>query len=146
MSRTPSHRVPPGLPVIPSWILYIPSLLTTFLRNVPPPSPSSNAIHTFQKFTSLTLAHTYPLSLSPLLLPKTKEAPLTVHPFTPLYLNSHAYTMCNVTKNYYIYEQCQDPGLHFVRTSMDGAGSPPCPAGPHERYIVQPGACPLCHS
>lgn len=54
-------------------------------------------------------------------------------------------TMCNVTKNYYIYEQCLDPGLHFTRTSMDGEGSPPCSKGPHERYIVQPGTCPLCH-
>lgn len=54
-------------------------------------------------------------------------------------------TMCNVTKNYYIYEQCNDPGLHFVRTSMDGNTLQKCPQGPHERYIVQPGRCPLCH-
>lgn len=53
--------------------------------------------------------------------------------------------MCNVTKNYYIYEQCQDPSVHFVGTSMDEGDTPPCPAGPHERYIVQPGICPLCH-
>lgn len=53
--------------------------------------------------------------------------------------------MCEVVKNYYIYEQCQEPSLHFVRTSMDGAGTTPCPGGPHERYIVQPGVCPLCH-
>lgn len=59
--------------------------------------------------------------------------------------NNKPLAMCNVTKNYYIYEQCQDPSLHFVRTTMDGAGTPTCPRGPHERYIVQPGACPLCH-
>ncbi|KAF3769331.1 hypothetical protein M406DRAFT_250051 [Cryphonectria parasitica EP155] len=53
--------------------------------------------------------------------------------------------MCNVTKNYYIYEHCNDPGLHFTRTSMDGDKSRKCPQGPHERFIVQPGRCPLCH-
>ncbi|PSR82264.1 hypothetical protein BD289DRAFT_371499 [Coniella lustricola] len=53
--------------------------------------------------------------------------------------------MCSVTKNYYIYEHCNDPGLHFISTSMDDASTPPCPQGPHERYIVQPGKCPLCH-
>ncbi|KAI1181552.1 hypothetical protein F5B17DRAFT_271052 [Nemania serpens] len=52
--------------------------------------------------------------------------------------------MCNFTKNYYIYTSCQDPGAHFFRTSIDGSRQTACPRGPHERYIVEPGQCPLC--
>ncbi|KAI1136993.1 hypothetical protein F5Y05DRAFT_93880 [Hypoxylon sp. FL0543] len=52
--------------------------------------------------------------------------------------------MCDFTKNYYIYTSCLDPGAHFFRTSMDGSKKHACPRGPHERYIVQPGQCPLC--
>lgn len=54
--------------------------------------------------------------------------------------------MCEYTKNYYIYTSCQDPGAHFFRTSVDGEKSQACPRGPHERYIMMPGHCPLCHS
>ncbi|KAI0858410.1 hypothetical protein F4860DRAFT_318620 [Xylaria cubensis] len=53
-------------------------------------------------------------------------------------------TMCEYTKNYYIYTTCHDPGAHFFRTSIDGSRKTACPRGPHERYIVQPGQCPLC--
>ncbi|KAI0450125.1 hypothetical protein F5B21DRAFT_445872 [Xylaria acuta] len=53
-------------------------------------------------------------------------------------------TMCEYTKNYYIYTTCLDPGTHFFRTSIDGSRKTACPRGPHERYIVQPGQCPLC--
>src|SRR5277367_5968322 len=54
--------------------------------------------------------------------------------------------MCNYTKNYYIYFSCQDPGAHFFKCSTDGRKDKRCPKGPHERYVVQPGACPLCGS
>ncbi|KAK0660855.1 hypothetical protein QBC41DRAFT_236306 [Cercophora samala] len=53
--------------------------------------------------------------------------------------------MCDFTKNYYIYTGCMDPGVHFFRTSVDGSRQRSCPRGPHERYIMQPGQCPLCH-
>lgn len=53
-------------------------------------------------------------------------------------------TMCDFTKNYYIYTSCIDPGTHFFRTSVDGSRKHSCPKGPHERYIVLPGECPLC--
>ncbi|KAG7058805.1 hypothetical protein JMJ77_0006176 [Colletotrichum scovillei] len=52
--------------------------------------------------------------------------------------------MCDFTKNYYIYTSCIDPGAHFFRTSVDGNRSRACGSGPHERYIVVPGHCPLC--
>ncbi|KAM9882491.1 hypothetical protein VDGL01_03455 [Verticillium dahliae] len=52
--------------------------------------------------------------------------------------------MCDFTKNYYIYTSCIDPGAHFFRTSTDGSHKRSCVKGPHERYIVVPGACPLC--
>lgn len=52
--------------------------------------------------------------------------------------------MCDFTKNYYIYTSCLDPGVHFFGTSVDGKRSESCPMGPHERYIVIPGHCPLC--
>ncbi|KAI0109596.1 hypothetical protein GGR51DRAFT_100584 [Nemania sp. FL0031] len=52
--------------------------------------------------------------------------------------------MCDFTKNYYIYTTCHDPGTHFFRTSTDGSRKTACPRGPHERYIVEPGQCPLC--
>lgn len=52
--------------------------------------------------------------------------------------------MCEYTKNYYIYASCQDPGAHFFKCSVDGRKDKRCPNGPHERYIVQPGHCPLC--
>ncbi|KAH6675580.1 hypothetical protein BGZ60DRAFT_371866 [Tricladium varicosporioides] len=54
--------------------------------------------------------------------------------------------MCEYTKNYYIYTSCQDPGAHFFGTSVDGKREHRCPRGPHERYIVVPGHCPLCNS
>ena len=53
--------------------------------------------------------------------------------------------MCDFTKNYYIYTSCADPGLHFFRTSVDGSRKRSCPKGPHERYIMLPGQCPLCY-
>ncbi len=52
--------------------------------------------------------------------------------------------MCNFTKNYYIYTSCLDPGAHYFGTSVDGSRKHACPKGPHERYIVLPGQCPLC--
>ena len=52
--------------------------------------------------------------------------------------------MCDFTKNYYIYTSCVDPGAHFFGTSVDGNLEDSCPNGPHERYIVLPGHCPLC--
>ncbi|KAE9582808.1 hypothetical protein CGMCC3_g945 [Colletotrichum fructicola] len=52
--------------------------------------------------------------------------------------------MCDFTKNYYIYTSCIDPGAHFFRTSVDGNRNRTCGKGPHERYIVVPGHCPLC--
>jgi hypothetical protein len=54
-------------------------------------------------------------------------------------------TMCDFTKNYYIYTSCVDPGAHFFRTSVDGSRKRSCPNGPHERYIMLPGECPICH-
>ena len=54
--------------------------------------------------------------------------------------------MCDFIKNYYIYTSCVDPGAHYFGTSVDGNRSQACPKGPHERYIVQPGQCPLCCS
>ncbi|PBP28357.1 hypothetical protein BUE80_DR000741 [Diplocarpon rosae] len=54
--------------------------------------------------------------------------------------------MCEYTKNYYIYTSCVDPGAHFFSTSMDGKKERRCSRGPHERYIVVPGHCPLCGS
>lgn len=63
----------------------------------------------------------------------------TTHIYTPTYTS-----MCDFTKNYYIYSSCLDPGAHFFRTSVDGNRKLACPKGPHERYIVQPGTCPLC--
>lgn len=89
--------------------------------------------------------------------PASKHLPCPIPPPPSASSSSHSHNletgpaydtstaMCNVTKNYYIYEQCNDPGLHFVRTSMDGNTLQKCPQGPHERYIVQPGRCPLCH-
>lgn len=53
--------------------------------------------------------------------------------------------MCDFTKNYYIYTSCVDPGAHFFRTSVDGSSKRSCPKGPHERYIMLPGQCPLCY-
>lgn len=53
--------------------------------------------------------------------------------------------MCNVTRNYYIYSSCRDPGVHYFQTEMDGDRTQACSQGPHERYIVQPGSCPLCN-
>ncbi|KAH7330042.1 hypothetical protein BKA65DRAFT_508311 [Rhexocercosporidium sp. MPI-PUGE-AT-0058] len=52
--------------------------------------------------------------------------------------------MCEFTKNYYIYTSCLDPGAHFIGTSVDGMKDHKCSRGPHERYIVVPGHCPLC--
>ncbi|KAL2113358.1 hypothetical protein VUR80DRAFT_4195 [Thermomyces stellatus] len=54
------------------------------------------------------------------------------------------YKMCDFTKNFYIYTSCIDPGAHFFGTSVDGNHKNSCPDGPHERYIVIPGHCPLC--
>lgn len=53
-------------------------------------------------------------------------------------------TMCNFTKNYYIYTSCVDPGAHFCKTSTEGDSKKICSKGPHERYIVLPETCPLC--
>ncbi len=53
-------------------------------------------------------------------------------------------TMCDFTKNYYIYTSCVDPGAHYFGTSVDGNRHQSCSKGPHERYIVLPGQCPLC--
>lgn len=53
--------------------------------------------------------------------------------------------MCDFTKNYYIYTSCADPGAHFFQTSVDGNRRHRCHRSPHERYIVMPGQCPLCH-
>lgn len=52
--------------------------------------------------------------------------------------------MCNFTQNYYIYETCIDPGMHFCSTSTDGSRKSSCKNGPHERYIVVPESCPWC--
>lgn len=52
--------------------------------------------------------------------------------------------MCDFTKNYYIYTSCIDPGAHFFRTEFDGSRKRACSMGPHERYIMLPGHCPLC--
>ncbi|RKU46456.1 hypothetical protein DL546_007388 [Coniochaeta pulveracea] len=52
--------------------------------------------------------------------------------------------MCDYTKNYYVYTSCLDPGAHFFRTSIDGSKKNACPKGPHERYIMIAGQCPLC--
>jgi hypothetical protein len=56
----------------------------------------------------------------------------------------NARKMCYYTRNYYIYSGCTDPGAHFFGTSVDGKAEQRCPRGPHERYIVVPGHCPLC--
>ncbi|KAI0404491.1 hypothetical protein F4802DRAFT_231055 [Xylaria palmicola] len=74
-----------------------------------------------------------------------RGSPAAVIPITHSLLAFElAHTMCDFTKNYYIYTSCLDPGTHFFRTSMDGSRKTACPRGPHERYIVQPGQCPLC--
>ena len=54
-------------------------------------------------------------------------------------------TMCDFTKNFYIYTSCVDPGAHFFRTSVDGSRKYKCSKGPHERYIMLPEQCPLCN-
>ncbi|KAL2153867.1 hypothetical protein VTH82DRAFT_2543 [Thermothelomyces myriococcoides] len=59
--------------------------------------------------------------------------------------NFQPVAMCDFTKNYYIYTSCADPGAHFFRTSLDGNRAHSCPKGPHERYIMLPGECPMCH-
>lgn len=80
--------------------------------------------------------------------PSNSSPALTVfNSFTTTYIHKHPLThprMCDFTKNYYIYSSCLDPGAHFFRTSVDGNRKLACPKGPHERYIVQPGTCPLC--
>lgn len=53
-------------------------------------------------------------------------------------------TMCEWYRNFYVYTTCHDPGLHFYATSVDGSREYGCIYGPHERYIVTPGSCPLC--
>jgi len=74
---------------------------------------------------------------------------LTVSLRTPslllVLLRREAVTMCDFTKNYYIYTSCVDPGVHFFRTSVDGSRKRSCPKGPHERYIMLPGQCALCY-
>jgi hypothetical protein len=55
--------------------------------------------------------------------------------------------MCEYTKDYFVYTSCVDPGAHFFGSSVDKEREhqcPQCPIGPHERYIVIPGHCPLC--
>ena len=52
--------------------------------------------------------------------------------------------MCDYYKNYYIYSTCADPGIHFIRISIDGSRDFRCATGPHERYIVVAGTCPVC--
>lgn len=68
------------------------------------------------------------------------RTPSTTSPKT-----TRAFNMCNVTRNYYIYSSCRDPGVHYFQTEMDGDKTQACSQGPHERYIVQPGSCPLCN-
>ncbi|KAK0753797.1 hypothetical protein B0T18DRAFT_315506 [Schizothecium vesticola] len=53
--------------------------------------------------------------------------------------------MCDVVQNFWIYTSCADPGVHFVGTAVDGSWKQSCSRGPHERYIVMPEQCPLCH-
>ncbi|ERS96114.1 hypothetical protein HMPREF1624_07650 [Sporothrix schenckii ATCC 58251] len=45
----------------------------------------------------------------------------------------HCATMCDFTKNYYIYTSCVDPGAHYFGTSVDGSRKHACSKGPHER-------------
>ena len=52
--------------------------------------------------------------------------------------------MCNITKNYSIYASCVDPGVHVFHTWLEGDRKAACGTGPHERYILIPGSCPLC--
>ncbi len=53
--------------------------------------------------------------------------------------------MCDFIKNYYIYTSCIDPGAHFFGTEVEGNRKRSCSRGPHERYIMSPGQCPLCY-
>ncbi|KAL8656149.1 MAG: hypothetical protein Q9210_000434 [Variospora velana] len=52
--------------------------------------------------------------------------------------------MCNYWKNYYVYSMCNDHGLHFFKTSIDGIRDTACRTAPHERFIIVDGRCPYC--
>lgn len=76
--------------------------------------------------------------------PPTPLAILTYHPSPSSKYAILFSTMCEYTRNYYIYTSCIDPGAHYFSTSIDGSKERQCAKGPHERYIVVPGHCPLC--
>ncbi|APA06945.1 hypothetical protein sscle_02g017150 [Sclerotinia sclerotiorum 1980 UF-70] len=69
--------------------------------------------------------------------------PLQTHTSPSIYIIPTS-KMCEYTRNYYIYTSCVDPGAHYFSTSIDGSKDRQCAKGPHERYIVVPGHCPLC--
>ena len=46
--------------------------------------------------------------------------------------------------SYHVYPNCTDPATHFVRTSREGSPRRNGPKGPHERFIVTAGSCPIC--
>jgi hypothetical protein len=52
--------------------------------------------------------------------------------------------MCQYTISFYVHTSCEDPGAHYLGTSVEGEKSQCCPKGPHERYIIVPGHCPPC--
>jgi len=50
------------------------------------------------------------------------------------------------TKLYYIYPNCTDPGVHFVRTTAEENAQVRCHTSLHERYVSTPGSCPFCQT
>ena len=66
---------------------------------------------------------------------------------TLYFLNIHTRTaviMCDFEKNYYVYSNCREPALHFVRYTIDGNAAARCKASPHERYVMVTGNCHQC--
>lgn len=111
-------------------LFYISTFLSlTVLASPPPPLPptctDSSCYHHNNNYCFSTITNSSTITHI--------HTPTLTHP-----------RMCDFTKNYYIYSSCLDPGAHFFRTSVDGNRKLACPKGPHERYIVQPGTCPLC--
>ncbi|KAJ8070295.1 hypothetical protein OCU04_000677 [Sclerotinia nivalis] len=97
------------------------------------PDSYSSDIH----FTSLSKLEPH-LEVIPHVTPLSRPT----HP--PSIYTILASKMCEYTRNYYIYTSCVDPGAHYFSTSIDGSKDRQCAKGPHERYIVVPGHCPLC--
>lgn len=107
----------------------------------PPPFWSTSIFHS--SFFPRLSDSIFPSFITQVLCPFSLSLLLETSARPPIYLQ--CFKMCNVTRNYYIYSSCRDPGVHYFQTEMDGDRAQACSQGPHERYIVQPGSCPLCN-